>query len=338
MELFTALSTETAWEWAKNRRRFFTSPLRDSVVGVISAVVTAVLSYAFGIDDWVRAGLVPIAVGLIVGGGLPFLEAAWWWAQRDRVLLEEENQRLRRERAKESQDRSKDQVVTPAGGNLIEPWQVSVEPTSLGTVGRESNRQSSTLAALHKSGVSFTGPAWERAEVRALVDKTVPLRVKVEIHPNVGSGCTAGAHIRVTNLDGATVRGAAFVITNLLVWKHSAQTFAETTDIHQNGPFLEMETGKDALFCGEPKDLGFIRTEHGRIDIQGHRDGGLENVRTGMKGIWQLTGKVVTEDGRTRDVVTCFEWPGIGCPKPAPCPTPGTPTVSNAPEPHRPVG
>jgi hypothetical protein len=134
-----------------------------------------------------------------------------------------------------------------------------------------------------------------------------PLKVDVQIRPNVGAGSTPGAFISVTNREPETIRGARCILLNVLSWNEGVRRFVETTDAHQNGLFPEMETGGANLFCGQPKDLGFIRAENERLDIQGTNQ---EHCRMTTPGIRLLVVRVEAANGRTCDATVCFEWRG----------------------------
>lgn len=94
VEMFTGAVEDSPWEWAKGRRRFFTSMGRDTVVGVVSALVVAVLSKYLGVQDWAQTLGIALISGLVVGVGLPNAETLFWLSRRKSVLMDEENQRL----------------------------------------------------------------------------------------------------------------------------------------------------------------------------------------------------------------------------------------------------
>lgn len=151
--------------------------------------------------------------------------------------------------------------------------------------------------------------------------KTNALAVDVVIHPNVGAGCTPGAHIRGVGRDPVEARSAKFILTDVLLWDDELGQFIRTSDTHPAGDFREMTlTGSADLFRGETVDFGFIAVENGRLRIPGHREG-QDDCRMGRPGVWRLSGRVVAADGRHRDVQVCFKWDGeYSIPKPIPSP------------------
>ncbi|MGH9196157.1 MAG: hypothetical protein ACRD1T_10505, partial [Acidimicrobiia bacterium] len=210
--------------------------------------------------------------------------------------------------------------------------QVIVEPlppprlrrtTSFGVASDDATPRSSTLAALHASGVSFTGGEWERPFARKLLDEALPLRVTIELIRNIGSGATPGMWIRGTNHDAEEIRDAAFKLVDVVLWNDSVWEFVKTKDIHHNPPFVELETGTAHLFCSQPADLGFIRVEQIGLRIDGTRDGGRDQCRISTPGIWKLVGRIVAPDGRRGDAAVCFQWDGKGIPIPVECPSRG---------------
>src|SRR5262245_11263661 len=94
-EMFHSASIETRWEWAKSRRQVFTSPLRDSVLGILAAIITGLVSYFGGEASGLRATAIASIAGVLVGVIPPHAEALLWYIRRNRVLLEEEVERLR---------------------------------------------------------------------------------------------------------------------------------------------------------------------------------------------------------------------------------------------------
>ena len=191
--------------------------------------------------------------------------------------------------------------------------------------------------------VAVTPPASlhleQMVEVARFVRETgapFEMRVMTELVRNIGSGATPGMWIRATNLDPTTIRRAAYVLTNVLRWSESHQQFVETQEIHQNGPFRELETNRNDLFCGQPADLGFVRAEQYSLKIEGKRDGGQDDCRIRTAGVWQLVGRVVVDQGRYCDVLNCFQWEGKGIPTPCECPQP-QPRVTAPGEPVAPA-
>lgn len=65
------------------------------LTGVVSAVITAAASYFAGDQGLTKALMQGVVVGLLTGVVPPYIEALYWFVGRDRVLLEEENARLR---------------------------------------------------------------------------------------------------------------------------------------------------------------------------------------------------------------------------------------------------
>jgi hypothetical protein len=113
MDLFQSAATETPWEWARARRRWFTSAFKDAEAGVVTAVVTGMVSHFAGERDWLHAALIGVGAGLLAGFIPPQVETLIWYSRRNRVLLEEENRRLREEREQVPERQSIDQSQSP---------------------------------------------------------------------------------------------------------------------------------------------------------------------------------------------------------------------------------
>jgi hypothetical protein len=144
-----------------------------------------------------------------------------------------------------------------------------------------------------------------------------PLQLDVTIVPNVAARATPGAWIMVTNREAEAVRSATFTLIDVLWWDPNISKFAQTDDIHHDGPFIEMETGKVDLFCSKPKDVGFIAGAIGQLGITGTAQRHCD-IRT--PGIWQLTGRAQTPSGWKGSIIVCFKWDGRSVPKPCDCP------------------
>lgn len=183
------------------------------------------------------------------------------------------------------------------------------------------------LGSVQASGVTFTGGEWERPYAEALLRADTVLDVEAALVPNIASGATPGMWIHATNREPGPLRGAAFVLHDVLLWHERSNRYIETEDVHQNGAFrpLNLEPRSD-LFCDKTTELGFVRADdHSFLRIVGHRDGGQDDCRLKTPGVWQLRGEVVAGE-RRRAVELCFEWNGKLPPSPRPCPSTGSRT------------
>jgi hypothetical protein len=131
MDLFESAATETPWEWAQARRRWFTSPLKDAVAGVVTAIVTGVVSYFAGDKNSLQASVIAVSAGLVAGVLPPQLETLYWRVKRDSILLEEENKRLREERQRpdepnEQASRKSGETEKEKRRALITSWRIMV--------------------------------------------------------------------------------------------------------------------------------------------------------------------------------------------------------------------
>jgi hypothetical protein len=101
-ELFSGFS-ETPWEWACARRKWFKTPGRDAIAGLGMGALSGGIRYLSADGNWMAASLVGVSVSLV--GTLLFcrIEALYWLLLRNRTLLMEANKRIRElERAGES--------------------------------------------------------------------------------------------------------------------------------------------------------------------------------------------------------------------------------------------
>src|SRR5262249_7454863 len=97
-DLFAAVSVDTPWEWARARRRWFNSPVKDALGAAATAIGASYFSRAVGRADWPMV-LLQGVFGAVVGrAGLPFLETLFWLARRNGILKSEEIERLQQER------------------------------------------------------------------------------------------------------------------------------------------------------------------------------------------------------------------------------------------------
>ena len=96
-QLFGGVGAETPWEWARKQRHLFADPIKETVTGVVSAVLTAYLSYKAGVQDWKQAGLIGVAGGVVMGLGPSAIETIIWRLRYRRIIAEEANEDLRQE-------------------------------------------------------------------------------------------------------------------------------------------------------------------------------------------------------------------------------------------------
>jgi hypothetical protein len=159
-------------------------------------------------------------------------------------------------------------------------------------------------------GVTSTAGEWEREYKEGLLAEEAPLKVQLTWKPNIGSGCTPGMWFQATNRDPATVESAAVFITDIKRWDDSLETpaFVATPDIHGGGTtFTEVQIGNATLHRGNAENVGFLRYESHRLDIQGQRQ---ENIRMTLPGIRRISYRVQGTNGRKTVGSICFEWKG----------------------------
>jgi hypothetical protein len=96
--LFESVAEETPWEWAKKRRRIFTSPLKDFLSGLFVGIAGGIYRYAAGDRNWKIAVVVSLLT-LAFAVGLPLLETVVWRLRRNKILLEDAQDELRRARS-----------------------------------------------------------------------------------------------------------------------------------------------------------------------------------------------------------------------------------------------
>jgi hypothetical protein len=153
------------------------------------------------------------------------------------------------------------------------------------------------------------------------------LKVSLKFVDNTGG--TPGLHLKAINGEPQPLESVRIVVTDIRRWNDDVKAFVTSRDIYESGTtFLEMEIGKATLHAGEQTNVGFIRCEGFRVELNGTiRDSSKDHYRITTGGIWQVSLRVDSKDGRSMNTALCFRWEGPDVkgvsPTPWDCPSPG---------------
>jgi hypothetical protein len=153
------------------------------------------------------------------------------------------------------------------------------------------------------------------------------LKVSLKFVDNIGG--THGLHVKAVNGEQQPLESVRIVVTDIRRWNDDVKAFVTSGDIYDSGTtFLEMEIGKATLHAGEQTNVGFIRSEGFRVELNGTiRDSSKDHYRITRAGIWQVSLRLDAKDGRSMNAALCFRWEGPDArgvsPTPWDCPSPG---------------
>ena len=88
-DLFQWHATDTDWEWADRRRRWFKTPMANVVVGSATFAVGMTVRGLVGDPNWFVASFVSFAVAVITALLAPKAETAIIFLRRHKIRLEE---------------------------------------------------------------------------------------------------------------------------------------------------------------------------------------------------------------------------------------------------------
>jgi hypothetical protein len=136
------------------------------------------------------------------------------------------------------------------------------------------------------------------------------LKVSLKLVDNTGG--TLGLHVKAVNGEPQPLESVGIVVTDIRRWNDDVKAFVTSGDIYDSGTtFLEMEIGKATLHAGEQTNVGFIRCEGFRIELNGAiRDSSKDHYRITTAGIWQISLRLDAKDGRSMNTALCFRWEG----------------------------
>jgi hypothetical protein len=92
--LFASWESKTPWEWARDRRRWFITPLKDLSGASVVGIGGGFARYASGNATWLRATLEAFAGVAVAAFVLPQLETLFWRVRRKSILLDEAYERI----------------------------------------------------------------------------------------------------------------------------------------------------------------------------------------------------------------------------------------------------
>lgn len=187
---------------------------------------------------------------------------------------------------------------------------------------------SGLAAGLPGSGVTATGGVWEREYAQRLLDQQKPLNVDVQLIEN--SGGTPGLLVKAVNQNAIAVENAVIVVTDIRWWDEHSKQFVTAKEIHEQGTtFRELEIGRTTLHPRSPEQMGFIRAEGNRLELQGRsKDNPQDRHRWQTLGGWQISFQVSGSDGRKIVGARCL-WRSGSSVIAWTCPTPsGSQTTS----------
>jgi hypothetical protein len=337
-QLFAGIAAETPWEWAKGKRRVFTSPIKEVMIALLSAVVTASVAFYVGDQDWRQSLLIAAVTGVLVALIPPQVETLWWRLRRDTILLEEqrtENARLLGERdERQREDRQREMRQEKERESQLPPSEPPRHligyPAPVKTF-TPSQPLADTLARAERVLANFKLSSELTPTPKAKAnDATAPLRVEVMLQANVGG--TPGMVIKAVNRAPETVLDAVVKVRDLRRWDADMNAFVMAPDTHPNGVFTELALGKRTLHPGVPEQIGFAHAGDESVRI----DGAGTHCRITVPSPRLLSYRVEGVDGRSCSGVVCFEWKGSGTlPQPIACPPHHAPAkvVSSAPPP-----
>jgi hypothetical protein len=172
-----------------------------------------------------------------------------------------------------------------------------------------------------------------------------PLKVDLSLKKNEGG--TPGVHLLARNGTADPLPDVVVCVRDIRLWNEELSAFVTTSEVYGNElTFTELQVGQSTLHPTRPVDVAFIRAENNRIQITRHgspKKNGNPNIeRYDLRsyGIWQLSLRVRSADGRTIDQTVCLSWDeGQVFPEPCACPMNNdtAPILSIAPAPHSPV-
>jgi hypothetical protein len=93
-DLFTLQVAETPWEWARARRQWFKTPMKDVAGGAVLGLLGVGVRLATGNENWGRATFEAFVITCVGAVVLPNIEALYWLLRRRSVLLDEREKRV----------------------------------------------------------------------------------------------------------------------------------------------------------------------------------------------------------------------------------------------------
>jgi hypothetical protein len=273
---------ETRWESAKRRRRIFTSPLKDFLVGVLVVLVTFVLMFLQVAEITTESILVAGGAALAAALLGPFAEAAVNWFRVPRLEAQEEVDRLNL-----SSLAAKPGTATPP---------IAVLPHI------NTNR---VVSALPISVVERVP-----SDPAPVADKLLATDIDLAWQPEA-----EGLHFRVRNLMPNRVDELEVSVMDLRKWSPEHGAFLEAKDSGcVNGKFIRFRLNPPTfpIFYGEDGTVRFLNlTPEGYLFYGGERMRRPSPQRTHgyitEPGIWQVKISVATQ-GRSRSETLCVQW------------------------------
>lgn len=182
-ELFEAVSEDSPWEWAKKRRKRFTSPWKDSLGGAVLGVVAGFLMWITHVMTWRRDATVAILSGAFVGVLLPLGETLWYRLRRNSILKDEELERLRCVQDRVSAPPV--QLAAPQGAN--ESWNVVIENKGIRRACIERAAKSGTYSevVVNQDSAILFSVRREPAQGRYVYQADCRLRAEYEMNGSV---------------------------------------------------------------------------------------------------------------------------------------------------------
>jgi hypothetical protein len=170
-----------------------------------------------------------------------------------------------------------------------------------------------------------------------VAEATKPLKVELALRKNTG---TPGVLLLARNNEADPLPNAAVAVIDIRMWDDRLAKFITKAEIYGDATtFNEMQIGKATLHPSESVQVAFFRSENKRVEI--NRNGPQSRVdRYALRshGIWRISCRVKSSDGRFVDQAVCFSWrDGDLFPDPCTCLPYSIGIPSAAPPPHTPV-